>query len=358
MLSARLRLAASVRRVSAEPVRFGLLSTARINRAVIQAARGSSRLEVVAVASRVGSRAEAYAREWGIERAHGSYDALLSDDDVEAVYISLPNSLHCEWSIRALEAGKHVLCEKPVGRRAADVDAAFDAAGRAGKVLMEGFMYRHHPQAAKLADLVSAGAIGRLRLIRAAFSFTLRDPGDVRMLPELDGGALMDVGSYCVNGARLLAGEPERVYAEQVTGPTGVDVVLIGTLRFAAGVTAQIAAGLVLPDRGELEAIGEEGSVFLEDPWRCREPVIELRREGGLERIVLEPVDSYRLELESMSAAIRGAAKPLLGRADAVGNTRAIEALYRSAQERAPVEVASPLESCCNDGPAPKTGAA
>jgi xylose dehydrogenase (NAD/NADP) len=157
-------------------VRWGILSTASINRKVIPAAKASPQVELLAVASRDHARATAQAREWGIERAYGSYEALLDDRDVEAVYISLPNSLHCEWSIRALEAGKHVLCEKPLSRHPDDVVAAFDAAERVGRLLSEAFMYRHNPQTARLQQLVAAGAVGELRLVRAAFGSASKTP--------------------------------------------------------------------------------------------------------------------------------------------------------------------------------------
>jgi xylose dehydrogenase (NAD/NADP) len=317
-------------------VRWGFLSTANINDKVLRGARQSNRVDVVAVASRDAGRAEAYARERGIARSHGSYEALLEDPDVEAVYISLPNSLHVEWSIRALEAGKHVLCEKPLSRRAADVERAFDAAERADLHLMEAFMYRHNPQTARLKELVDNGAIGRLRLVRAAFSFPLGNPDDVRLNAELDGGALMDVGCYCVSGSRLLAGGPVEVFGRQVESASGVDELFTGTLRFPDDVLAEIDCGLVLPVRDELEAIGEEGSLFLDDPWHCRQPVLELRTAEAVERIETEPADSYRLELENLGDAIRGGAEPLLGRDDAVGQARAIEALYRSAEEGRP----------------------
>jgi predicted dehydrogenase len=320
-------------------VAWGIVSTAHINRLLIPPARESDRVDLIAVASRDAARAQEYAQAWGIDRAYGSYEALLADPDVEAVYISVPNSLHCEWSIRALEAGKHVLCEKPLSRRAADVEAAFAAAERTNRLLMEGFMYRHNPQTRRLQELVGGGAIGRLRLIRAAFSFTARGADNIRLLPEVDGGALMDVGCYCVSSFRLLAGEPERVSAEQVTGASGVDLVFAGTLAFPDGVIAQFDSGLALPERDELEVIGEKGSIFLDDPWHCRVPVIELRRDGDLERIELDLEDSYRLELENLSAAIRMESEPLLGRDDAVGNARAIEALYASAERCVPVEL-------------------
>jgi predicted dehydrogenase len=320
-----------------DAVSWGFLSTANINDKLLPGAEASPDVELVAVASRDLGRAEAYARERGIERAYGRYEDLLADPKIEAVYISLPNSMHVEWSIQALEAGKHVLCEKPLSRHPEDVDRAFDAAENAGRILMEAFMYRHNPQTKRLKELVEGGAIGRLRLVRAAFSFPLDDAANVRLNDELEGGGLMDVGCYCISGSRLLAGEPESVYGEQVAAPSGVDELFTGTLRFAGDVLAEIDCGLVLPERDELEAIGEEGSIFLDDPWHCRKPVIEVRREEGMERIELEPEDSYRLQLENMSAAIRGHAEPLLGREDALGQARALQALYRSADERGPV---------------------
>jgi predicted dehydrogenase len=317
-------------------VSWGFLSTANINDKLLAGAAESDRVDVIAVASRDAARAEAYARERGIERAYGTYEDLLADPDVEAVYISLPNSLHVEWSVRALEAGKHVLCEKPMSRRAADVERAFDVAEESGRLLMEAFMYRHNPQTARLLELVDGGAIGRLRLVRTAFGFPLADPENVRLNSSLDGGGLMDVGCYCVSGTRLLGGEPEQVYGEQVLSQSGVDELFTGTMRFPGDVLGQFDSGLVLPERDELEAIGEEGSLFLDDPWHCTRPVIELRTDG-VEEIAVEPADSYRLQLENMSDAIRGEAELLLGREDAVGQARAIEALYRSATEGRPV---------------------
>jgi predicted dehydrogenase len=314
---------------------WGILSTALINQKVLAGARESDRVEVIAVASRDQLRADRYAREVGIERAYGSYDALLADPDVEAVYISLPNTLHVEWSIRALEAGKHVLCEKPLTPRAEEAQAAFAVAKRAGRFLMEAFMWRHHPQARRLRELLQEGAIGDLRLVRSAFSYGLDDPANIRLSTELEGGGLMDVGCYCVSGARLLAGEPERVYGERTLGPTGTDIVFSATMRHPGGVLAQFDCGTSLPDRDELEAIGSEGSLFLDDPWHCTNPVIELRRDGRVEEIRLEVANPYRLELENMSDAIRGEAEPLLGRDDAVAQARALGALVRSAETAA-----------------------
>jgi D-xylose 1-dehydrogenase (NADP+, D-xylono-1,5-lactone-forming) len=313
------------------PVKWGILSTADINRKVIPGMRASEKADLIAVASRDQTRADDYAHEWAIERAYGSYEGLLEDADVEAVYISLPNTLHCEWSIRAVEAGKHVLCEKPMSRHVADVESAFDAAERNGRILTEAFMYRHNPQTTRLRQLVGDGAIGDLRLVRSCFSYALYDAENIRLRTDVEGGSLMDVGCYCVSGSRLLAGEPERVYGEQIVGPSGTDWVFTGTLRFPGDVIAQFDCGTALAERDELEAIGSDGSLFFDDPWHCIEPVIELRRDGRVERIELAYADSYRLEVEDLSDAIRGTADPLLGREDAVGQARAIEALFRSA---------------------------
>jgi predicted dehydrogenase len=320
-----------------QPVRWGILSTARINGLFLDGAAPLGDVEVIAVGSRDRERGAAFADEYGIERVHDTYDALLADRDIEAVYIPLPNSLHVEWTLRALEQGKHVLCEKPLSRHLEQVERAFDAADRAGLLLMEAFMYRHNPQTRKLQELVADGAIGNLRVIRAAFSFNARDPANIRLSRALDGGALMDVGCYCISGTRLLAGEPERVYAEQALGGDGVDVVIAATLRFAGDVIGHFDAGLALTARDELEVVGEDGSLFLDDPWHARTPVIELRGEDGVQRIELPPANSYGLEAENFSRAVRGEAEPLLGRADAIGQARTIEALYRSADAGEPV---------------------
>lgn len=323
-------------------VTWGILSTARVNSLVLAAAAESDRAEVIAVASRDSARAEAYARDHRIERPYGSYDKLLEDPDVEAVYISLPNSLHVEWTLRALDAGKHVLCEKPLSRHSGDVARVFDGAEPSGLVLSEGFMWRHHPQTGKLAELLTEGAIGRLRLVRASFSFQLaavHGADDARFRPDLDGGSLMDVGCYCVNAIRFVAGEPERVQAEQVVGASGVDVSFAATLRLPGDILAHFDCGFILPFRDELELVGDEGSLHVDDPWHVHSPGIDLRRDGNVEKIPVEPADSYRLELENVGAAIRGEEPLLLGRADALGQARTIEALYRSAERAGPVSL-------------------
>ncbi len=312
-------------------VKWGIVSTAHINRLFLAGARESPDVEILAVASRDQARADDYARNNGIERAYGSYDALLSDPDVEAVYISLPNSMHVETTLRALEAGKHVLCEKPLSRRPDEVEQAFDAAERNDRLLMEAFMYRHNPQTRRLTELVEQQAVGRVRIIRAVFGFVAHDPANVRLIAALDGGALMDVGCYCVSGARLIAGEPIRVMGEQAIGGDGVDVAFAAVLRFPNEISAHFDAGLALASQDLLEIIGDEGTLRLTDPWHCRRPGIDVIREDETERIEIEAANSYRLEAENMSAAVRGEAPPLLGRADAVGQAKTIEALYESA---------------------------
>ncbi|HYU82991.1 MAG TPA: Gfo/Idh/MocA family oxidoreductase [Candidatus Polarisedimenticolia bacterium] len=321
----------------AHAVKWGIMSTANINRKVIPGAHASPKVELVAVASRDKARAAEYAKTWEIPRAYGSYEALLADPEVEAVYISLPNSLHCAWAIKALEAGKHVLCEKPLSRRARDVEAAFDAAERTGRLLSEAFMYRHNPQTKRAKQLVNDGAIGELRLIRSAFSYALYDEDNIRLHTALDGGALMDIGCYAVSGSRLFGGEPEKAYGEAWFGPSGTDWVFAGVLRFPSDVVALFDCGTAMTERDELEAIGSEGSLFLDDPWHCRVPGIELRRAGKVERIEVELVDSYRLELENLSDAIRGDGELLLGRDDAVAQARVLEALHDSAVQGVPV---------------------
>jgi D-xylose 1-dehydrogenase (NADP+, D-xylono-1,5-lactone-forming) len=318
-------------------MKWGLLSTANINRKLLEGVRGTDEATVVAVASRDRSRAEAFAREHGIERALGSYEELLEDPEVEAIYNPLPNSLHVPWAVRALDAGKHVLCEKPLTRRPAEVEEAFAAAERAGRLLMEAFMWRHHPQTRRLRELLDEGVIGRLRLIRASFSFPLRDPEDIRLAGELDGGALMDVGCYCLSGSRFVAGaEPERVSAEQVIGGKGVDIALSATLRFPDDVLAQFDCGLSVGHRHELEAIGEDGSLYLADPWHGRSLGIRLTRGEEVGAIAIADANPYSHQLENFARAVRGEEPPRLGHEDALAQARAIEALYTAAEsERA-----------------------
>jgi predicted dehydrogenase len=246
------------------------------------------------------------------------------------VYIPLPNGMHVEWTLAALEAGKHVLVEKAFSPRVAEVERCFDVAEERGLVLSEAFMWRHNPQTGRLLSLLPR--IGELRLIRAAFSFPLvgRDD-DVRWDPALDGGALLDVGCYCVSAARLFGGgEPIDVEALAVDRG-GVDSRFTGLLRFDGDVLATFDCGFDIAERDELELVGSEGSLFVDDPWHCRSPRIE-HRGDSIETVEVSAVSSYRLEFEDVSAVIRGVRdEPLLGRADAVGQARTLEALLEAA---------------------------
>ncbi len=317
-----------------DAIRWGLLGTGRINLKLLRGASGTDTADVVAVGSRSERTGRAFAEANGIRRVHGSYEALLADPDVDAIYIPLPNAMHHPWTLKAIAAGKHVLCEKPYTRHPAEVDEAWDAAEAAGVVLMEAYMWRHTPQAARLVEL--AGQIGELVHVRATFSHRLEDDGDIRVDAELEGGSLMDVGCYCISGSRLIAGEePVSVYGEQVTAPNGVDRRFTGVLRFPSGLVASFHSGFDSFSES-LEVTGREGTVYLPDPWHSQLGLLMVDDEE--QRV--EPRNPYQCELEDMAAAIRGEKEPLLGRDDAMGQARVIEALYRSAQAGEPVSLA------------------
>jgi xylose dehydrogenase (NAD/NADP) len=301
-------------------IRWGLLSTAAINAELLRAGA-----HAVAVASRDEGRARAFADANGIARAHGSYEALLTDPEVDAVYVALPNALHAEWTIRALDAGKHVLVEKPFTGRAAEAEAAFDAAERAGRVLMEGLMWRLHPQAAVLARLARDSGP---RVVRAAFSFDLPDRSDVRWSAELGGGALMDVGCYCLSALRPVCDEPERVRAETVGD--GVDARVAAVLRFPADVVATMDCAMDALLRMELEVVGAESTLRVV-PWPHPGDITIERPGRDPEIVAAEPQDPFALELEAFRAAVEDGAPLPFGRDDAVAQARAIEVVRESA---------------------------
>jgi predicted dehydrogenase len=246
--------------------------------------------------------------------------------------------------MRSLAAGKHVLCEKPYSRHPEEVVEAFAAADAAKLVLMEAFMYRHHPQTRIVADLIRRGEIGRPRLIQASFSFVLDSLDDVRAKPELDGGSLMDVGCYCISGTRLVAGEPNEVVGEQITGPTGIDMSFRGALRFEGGAVGEFACSFETPRRQELRVVGEDGTLSVEAPWRVDwGGDVLVQRGDDVTRIDVPEADSYVRQLDNLADAVSGESPPLLGREDALGQARVIDALYRSAAKGGQaVEVAAP----------------
>jgi xylose dehydrogenase (NAD/NADP) len=307
-------------------VRLGIIGTGSILARFMPGAARSASTATVAIASRDPERARAAAATYGIPRAHGSYDALLADPDVDAVYICLPNSMHHDWTMRSLRAGKHVICEKPYSTSAVEVTDAHDLAGASGLVLTEGFMWRHGPHALRFAHELPR--IGELRTIRSTFSFRIGSRQDVRLSRELAGGSLMDVGTYCVSAARLLAGrEPIAAFGVAWPAPPAVDEGFSGILDFGAGLTAMLTSGFHSEHSG-IEAIGSEGSLRLDDPFAGR--ATKLIGSDGFVADVPK-VDPYELELDDFAAAIRGERPVLLGRADMLGQARALGALNESA---------------------------
>lgn len=322
-------------------LRWGLLSTARINRSLIPALRASPRNTLVAVASRDAGRAQTYAREWGIERAFDSYEAMLDSPDVDVIYNPLPNSLHAEWTIRALRAGKHVLCEKPLTTRVEDADAIIAAARETGRVVAEAFMYRHHPQTLKVKALVDGGAIGEVRLVRGSFTFTLTDPANVRVNADLDGGSVWDVGCYPISYARMIIGrEPVEVQGMQFVGRSGVDETFVGALRFGDDVYAQFDSGFRAPFRMNMEIVGSEGIIVVPRPYKptARETIYIGKASDQLEPLVIEgPEHLYLGEVEDMYDAVVHGRVPQISLQDSRANVAAIVALLQSARERRPV---------------------
>jgi predicted dehydrogenase len=322
--------------MAAQKVRWGVLSTSNIGRrAVLPAIQRSSNGELVAVASRDAHKAGAFAGELSIPRAYASYDQLLADREIEAIYIPLPNSMHHEWTIQAAQAGKHILCEKPLALNAAEC-AAMEAAAKAdGVLLMEAFMYRFHPQTARVIELLRQGVIGEPRLVQAAFTFRLTNPANIRLQPELGGGSLMDVGCYCVNISRTLFGaEPVEVQAFANWGASGVDEQLLGSLRFASGGYAQFDSALTLARREHYQVVGTEGVIEVPVAFLPGQgdTTIRIRDAAGERTETIAGADEYQLMVEHFAACVRGQATLRYPPAEAAANMRVIEALYRSAR--------------------------
>jgi xylose dehydrogenase (NAD/NADP) len=323
-------------------LRWGLLGTAHINRRLIPAMRATRRSVVAAVASRDPERARAYAAEWQIPTAHGSYDQMLRDAAIDAVYIPLPNALHVEWTLRALDAGKHVLCEKPLATSAEDVDRV-DAVARARQRLVaEAFMYRHEPMTARILELVAANAVGPLRAIHAGFTFTQSRANDVRLEASLGGGSLWDVGCYAVGITRLVAGgEPNQAFGYATMTGGGVDEAFTGLLRFDDGLVATIHSGFRSPHRMWLDVVGADGSLRVAHPFRpAVHDEIEWTRDGTVKRLAVEgsPLLFVRMIEDFVAAAMDGRA-PAVTLAESRGNARALAALARSAATGLPVQL-------------------
>jgi predicted dehydrogenase len=320
---------------------WGLLSTARINRALIPPLQVSKRNYLLAVGSRSQETADVYARENKIERAHGSYEALLADPDIDVIYNPLPNHLHAEWTIKAVEAGKHVLCEKPLALSVDEVGAIKAAAHKHGRVVAEAFMYRHHPQTLKVIEIAKSGSLGTLKLIRGSFTFILTREGDVRLKPGWGGGSIWDVGCYPISYARTIVGEePLEVFGWQVTGPTGIDETFVGQMRFRDDVMTQFDSSFVIPFHAFMEIVGSEGALNIPNPFKPGvNQKIYLTRGDKTETIMVKGQELYIGEVEDMADAILLGKNPRVSLEDSRANVAAISALLESARFGKPVSL-------------------
>ena len=334
---------------SERPLQIGILGAANIARLFVAAVRPSAKVKVRAVAARDVARAQAFARELDIPEVRESYDALLADPSIDAIYNPLPNNLHAQWSIRAVEAKKHVLCEKPLAMTAREAEAMFDAARRNGVFLVEGYPYRAQPQTLKLRELLAAGAVGKPQIVSASFGFLLTDTANIRMNAALGGGALMDAGSYPVSIVRMIAGErPRRVHAMARWGASEVDVSLVGSLEFPSGLLAQISCSFATARHRRATVVGDAGSIattYYNDTSSAFPPILELRRGVGwdakLETIETAAAHGFFAEAEAFQALVAGGWERWVGAtpAESIDTMRTLEALAASARNGLPVEL-------------------
>jgi xylose dehydrogenase (NAD/NADP) len=328
----------------AERIRFGVLGTGNIAHQFAQGVADSSRCEVTAVGSRRDRSAHAFAKQFNLERAYGSYEALLADESVDAVYVSLPNSMHHQWTVRALTAGKHVLCEKPIADDAAQAAEMFDTAKKRGLMLIEAFMYRSHPLTRAVLAEVRRGVIGEVKLIRASFCYhTNKIEGNVRFSPELTGGALMDVGCYCVDLARLITGaDPTTIQCAGKRHETGVDEYACGLLGYDGGVVATFCCGITVQTDNTALICGDRGYIRVPIPWKppeagaCYEvdtmtpPKQDQSRTVRPGKRVVEVSTSgtlYGLEADDFAAAVLDGAPPAISEDDSLANMRVLDEL-------------------------------
>ena len=319
-----------------DKLRWGILSTANIGRKVVTPALQASRNgEVVAVASRDAGQAKAYTTDLGIERFYGDYKTLLADPDIDAIYNPLPNSLHKPWTIRALEAGKHVLCEKPLGLNVQECLDMHAAAAQNDHVLMEAFMYRFHPRTERVLELLQSQTLGDVRLVRAGFTFTVSNPDNIRLQPDLGGGSLMDVGCYCVNAGRTLLGrEPVQAQAFAVCSEKGVDREMVGVLKFEGDVFLQFHCALDTARQEFVEVVGSEGRLRLESAFLpgLSDAAIQTVLNGEPGEETVSGADEYRLMGEHFADCVLQKHQPRYSALEAAANMAAIEALYASAR--------------------------
>jgi xylose dehydrogenase (NAD/NADP) len=331
-------------------LRIGILGAARIARLFTDSVRPSRKIVIAALAARDVARARAFAAELRIPRVHTSYEALLADPEIDAIYNPLPNTLHAEWSIRAIDAGKHVLCEKPLAMASREADAMFAAARSKGRYLVEGYPYRAQPQTIELRKLLASGAIGTVQLVQAAFGFPLRDVANIRYDRALGGGALMDAGSYPVSIVRMIAGEgPRRVSALAQWAPTGVDRTLAGLIEFPSGLLAQLTCSFATARHRHAVIIGDAGMVtttFLNDTSATLPPRLEVRRGTGYdatrETIVTAEANGFLAEADAFADLVRHGWSRWPGATpeESADTVRILEALAKSARDGAVVDLA------------------
>ncbi|HSD48868.1 MAG TPA: Gfo/Idh/MocA family oxidoreductase [Actinomycetota bacterium] len=319
-------------------LRWGVLSTAKIGREkVIPGIQAAERCEVVAIASRDGDRAQSLATDLGIPRAHGSYEALLEDLEVDAVYVPLPNNLHKEWTIGAAHSGKHVLCEKPIAMSSADAEEMANVCAAEGVRLMEAFMYRLHPSWVAVRELVRSGRIGELRAVQSWFSYFNDDPTDIRNIREVGGGALMDIGCYSINLSRMLfGGEPTRVEASITRDPaSGVDVSTSALLEFGDRIATFTCSTRAEPDQ-RVHVYGAEGRISVGIPFNIpRDRATEVSVTAGgdppvapdTEVLMFDPADQYAVQAAAFASAVLDDAPVPLPPEDSIANMRVIEAV-------------------------------
>jgi predicted dehydrogenase len=315
-----------------------LLSTARINRALIPPLQRSKRNQLWGIASRSLERAQDYAREWEIPHAYGSYDEMLADSRIDVIYNPLPNSMHAEWTIRAMQAGKHVLCEKPLAISLEQVDEMRATAHQTGKVLTEAFMYRHHPQTIQVKELANSGILGDLRLIRGVFRFQLNQPNDIRLVPEFAGGSIWDIGCYPISYARYIYNaEPQQVFGIQSSSSSRVDMSFSGLLNFPGDKIALFDSSFQLPFRAEIELVGTDASLLIPNPYKPgRSEKIYLYRGGEIETIKIQGTDLYQGEVEDLADAALNGKPPRISLSDSRGNIATILSLLEAARSGIP----------------------
>ncbi|MCS7253353.1 MAG: Gfo/Idh/MocA family oxidoreductase [Armatimonadota bacterium] len=323
-----------------EKVKWGMLGTGMIASRLARAFKEVSNALLVGVASRDGMRAKAFADEHGVPRAYEAYDLLLFDEDVDAIIIALPNSLHCEWTVKAAEAKKHVMCEKPLATSVDECENMIEACKRNGVLLMEAAMYRFQPQVELVVRMISDGSIGEPRIFHGAFCFPIPNHSNIRYRPELGGGCIFDMGFYPVDFARLIAnGVPVGLCAFGIVdSECGVEVVAAGTMQFPNGMLAQFECGFQNDIRTYAEIIGTEASVQMPDPWTSRgkrKEVWLLRRREYIRRFELQDRNSYALEIEHFSQCILSGSTPLIKPEWSMETVATLQKLRQLVHERA-----------------------